>query len=433
MGNVNAVGPNECLVVSGGCCRNRQKYTVGGWSWSWWCVSSCDRISLRCLTLNPHCEGVETQKGVPLNVQGVAQVRVMYNKNHKNNKDKSKLLERACEHFLGMSAHEIRQVLQATLEGHLRSILGQMTVEEIFQDRERFADQVQDTATPDLGRMGIEIVSFVIQGIQDEVSYLSSIGKAQTAVVLKEATIGSTNALRDAVIAEAQCKEVIYGVKMGCDTLVDNARREYETEKSKCNTKIFRARREAELAYDLQKAIEEQTIRDVEIEVEIIERRKMIEVEQFEVIRKERQLESDTRKPAEFLCKKIQLLAEGDKVASILVAEAEAKKIRLIGLAEASAIESIGSATANSMKIRAEAMHEYGREAIVQMILETLPALTAEICSPLSKIDEIVLLSGGGDGDTGALGKLLAEAPVVVKALTGVDVSGVLRNLPGAQ
>ena len=207
----------------------------------------------------------------------------------------------------------------------------------------------------------------------------------------------------------------------------------YETEKSKCNTKIFRARREAELAYDLQKAIEEQTIRDVEIEVEIIERRKMIEVEQFEVIRKERQLESDTRKPAEFLCKKIQLLAEGDKVASILVAEAEAKKIRLIGLAEASAIESIGSATANSMKIRAEAMHEYGREAIVQMILETLPALTAEICSPLSKIDEIVLLSGGGDGDTGAIGKLLAEAPVVVKALTGVDVSGVLKNLPGAQ
>ena len=151
MGNVNAVGPNECLVVSGGCCRNRQKYTVGGWSWSWWCVSSCDRISLRCLTLNPHCEGVETQKGVPLNVQGVAQVRVMYNKNHKNNKDKSKLLERACEHFLGMSAHEIRQVLQATLEGHLRSILGQMTVEEIFQDRERFADQVQDTARAGAG------------------------------------------------------------------------------------------------------------------------------------------------------------------------------------------------------------------------------------------------------------------------------------------
>jgi len=97
-----------------------------------------------------------------LNVTGVAQVRVMYNNNHKNKKDKSSLLKRACEHFLGMSKQEIRAVLQVTLEGHLRSILGQMTVEEIFQDRERFADQVADTATPDLGRMGVEIVSFVI-------------------------------------------------------------------------------------------------------------------------------------------------------------------------------------------------------------------------------------------------------------------------------
>jgi len=115
MGNVNAVGPNECLVVSGGCCRNKQKYTVGGWSWSWWCVSRVDRMSLKCLTLLPdrmslkcltllpHCEGVETQKGVPLNVTGVAQVRVMYNNNHKNKKDKTNLLKRACEHFLGMS------------------------------------------------------------------------------------------------------------------------------------------------------------------------------------------------------------------------------------------------------------------------------------------------------------------------------------------
>jgi len=368
-----------------------------------------------------------------LNVTGVAQVRVMYNNNHKNKKDKSSLLKRACEHFLGMSKKEIRAVLQVTLEGHLRSILGQMTVEEIFQDRERFADQVADTATPDLGRMGVEIVSFVIQDIQDDVEYLSSIGKAQTAVVVKEATIGSTNALRNAVIAEAQCKEAIYSVKMGCDTLVDDAKRKYETEKAKCNTQIFRARKEAELAYDLQKAIEEQTIRDVEIEVEIIERKKMIEVEEFEVLRKERELVSDTRKPAEFLCKKVQLLAEGNRVAAILVAEAEAQKIRLIGTAEASAIESIGSATANSMKIRAEAMHEYGREAIVQMILETLPALTAEICSPLSKIDEIVLLGGAGDGAAGAVGKLLAEAPVVVKALSGVDVSGVLKSLPGAK
>merc|ERR1712179_292656 len=101
--------------------------------------------------------------------------------------------------------------------------------------------QVRETATPDMGRMGVEIVSFVIQRIDDEVDYLSSIGKAQTAAVVKEAVIGITHAVKDAKIVEAKCKERVNGVRMACDAMVDDARKTYETERARCNTQIFRA------------------------------------------------------------------------------------------------------------------------------------------------------------------------------------------------
>merc|ERR1712178_563379 len=420
MGNINTVGPNEAVVVSGGrITSGSKKYTVGGWNWSWWFVSNVERISLNVLTLKPKCESVETSKGVPLTVTGVAQVKVMYNPKNPNDR---RLLERACEHFIGRSIAEIEDVLRQTLEGHLRAILGQLTVEEIYKDREQFAHQVRETATPDVGKMGIEILSFVIQDIRDDVEYLTSIGKAQTAAVQKEATIGSTNAERDAKIQEAQCDQETNDAKMKSETNIDNARKLYETTKAQCDTQINKARTEATLAYDLQQAKEEQIIRDAELEVEVAE-----------VIRREKELEATQRKPAEFNALKIELLADGERKAKVLVAEAEAQKIRLLGTAEAKAIEATGSAEAQAMQMKAEAMQAYGRQALVQMVLESLPALAAEVAAPLSKIDEIVLLGGNNDRTSTEIGKLLAEGPTVVQALTGVDISNVVKKIPGAK
>ena len=159
MGNVNVVGPQEALVVSGAWCGGKsQKYEIGGWAWSWWCVSQVDKLSLRVMTLKPTCESVETSQGVPLTVTGVAQVRVMTHSEGK--KFKNSPLQRAFENFVGRKMNEIRYVIEQTLAGHLRSILGQLTVQEIFQDREKFAEQVRQIALGDLGRMGIELISF---------------------------------------------------------------------------------------------------------------------------------------------------------------------------------------------------------------------------------------------------------------------------------
>ena len=172
------------------------------------------------------------------------------------------MLQRACEHFIGRSEDEIEDVLQQTLEGHLRSIVGQLTVEEIYQDREKFASEVREQAKPDVARMGIEILSFVIQDLRDEVDYLTSIGKSRTAEVVKDANIGTTNAERDARIQEAICDQERNDAKMKADTNVDNAKRTFETTQAECETRINKAKTEAALAYDLQVAKEEQGMYD---------------------------------------------------------------------------------------------------------------------------------------------------------------------------
>jgi len=423
MGNINIVSPAEACIVSGGWCGSKnRKYKVHGWLWSWWGVSNVERLCLNVMTLKPRCAGVETSKGVPLTVEGVAQVKVMYQKGQKQ------ILDRACEAFIGKTNEEIKEILQLTLEGHLRAITGQMTVEQIYTDRDEFSELVRETATPDLGKMGIQILSFVLQDIRDNVQYLTSIGRTQAAVVIKEATIGTNNAKRDAKIIESQCEKEKSEVINKCQENIDTARKNFKTMEAECNTQIYAAKTEAGLAYDLQKAKEEQVIREKEIEVEIIKAKTQIEVEKAEILRRERELEATERLPAVFEAKKVALLAEGNKMAKITVAEGNAIRIRLIGKAESDAIRAIGEATAEAMKTRAVAMQDYGREALVQMILESLPSLAAEISAPLNKIDEIVIMGSDGNSTSTQLSKVMAEVPVVTEALMGVDLKKVVKN-----
>ncbi len=120
MGNIETVGPNEALIVSGGWWGSgSKKMVVGGWSWAWWMVTDVQRLSLEIMTLRPKCEHVETSQGVPLNVTGVAQCKVMKEK---------EFLSIAAEQFLGMPREQVKAVLLETLEGHLRAILGKKRV-----------------------------------------------------------------------------------------------------------------------------------------------------------------------------------------------------------------------------------------------------------------------------------------------------------------
>ena len=152
-------GPNEAMVVSG-MCHGKPSYISGGRVWVWPKVQQIQRISLNTMTLEVVSPRVYTKLGVPISVTGIAQVRIQ-GKNQE-------MLAAACQQFLGKSEHEIMQVALETLEGHQRAIMGLMTVEEIYQDRQKFSEKVFEVASSDLVNMGITVVSYTLKDIRDE-------------------------------------------------------------------------------------------------------------------------------------------------------------------------------------------------------------------------------------------------------------------------
>merc|ERR1712045_416491 len=423
MGNIHTVGPNEALIVSGGCCGSRSKITrVGGWAWAWWLVTDVQRLSLEVMTLNPVCENVETAQGVPLTVTGVAQVKIMKN---------PELLQTASEQFLGKKEHEIKSTVLQTLEGHLRAILGTLTVEEVYKDRDQFASLVREVPAPDVGRMGIEILSFTIKDVYDNVTYLQSLGKAQTAAVKRDAEIGVAQANRDAGIREAECEKAAMDVKYSTDTKIEDNSRGFKLQKANFDMEVNTAKAEAQLAYELQASKIQQRIRQEEIQIQVVERRKQIEIEEQEIKRKEKELIATVKLPAEAEGYKVQTIAEGQRTKTVEAARADGEKIRLIGAAEARATEAVGRAEAERMRMKASAYKQYGDAAILSLVLEALPQIATEVSAPLAKTDQIVLI-GGGNRTTSEINKLVSQLPPAVSALTGVDLSGALEKIPGA-
>merc|ERR1719167_451332 len=374
------------------------------------------------MTLNPVCDNVETKQGVPLTVTGVAQVKIM--------KDKQ-FLGIAAEQFLGKKEDEITDTILQTLEGHLRAILGTLTVEEVYKDRDQFANLVREIAAPDVGRMGIEILSFTIKDVYDNVDYLASLGKTQTAAVKRDAEIGVAQANRDAGIREAEWEKSAMDIKYSTDTKIEDNSRAFKMQKANFDTEVNSAKAEAQMAYELQAAKIQQRIRNEEIQIQVVERRKQIEIEEQEIKRKEKELISTVRLPAEAEAYKVQTVAEGMRTKTVESARAEGEKIKLTGGAEAKAVEAVGRAEAESMRMKASAYKQYGDAAIMSLVLEALPQIAAEVAAPLAKTDEIVLL-GGSDRTTNEVNKLVSQLPPAISALTGVDLTGALGKIPGA-
>ncbi|KAF5400175.1 Flotillin [Paragonimus heterotremus] len=436
MGNIHTVGPSEALVISGGCCGAANVRTIiGGWGWAWWCVTQVQKISLGVMTLNPKCENVETSEGVPLTVTGVAQVKVMRD---------NKLLQAACEQFLGRKPNEIQHTILQTMEGHLRAILGTLSVEAIYRDRDQFAALVRDVAAPDVGRMGIEILSFTIKDVYDRVEYLNSLGRAQTAVVKRDADIGVAEAERDAGIKEAECDRAKLDVRYAADTHIANSTRDFQMQKASFDQEVNTARAEAELAYQLQATKEKQKIRTEEVNISIVERRKQIEIEEKEILCSEKKMDATVRRPAEVEAYRLQQIAEGHRQQKILLAQAEADGIRARGRANAASILAIGNAEAERMKLRADAYNKYGEAAMLSLILDSLPRVAAEVAAPLSRTKEIVIMGGScGNGSSGTVNQLtslgrdfatmMGTVPQAVRALTDVDLSKTIAKIPGAQ
>jgi len=413
-------GPNEVLVISGMCQGGSPTFITGGRAIVLPCVQHVLRIPLSVMTLEVRSPRVYTEKGVPISVVGTAQVKI--------NGEKSEMLELAAEQFGGKHPDEIQRICLETMEGHQRAIMGNMTVEEIYRDRKTFSERVFKVASTNLYDMGISVISYTLKDIRDEVGYLASLGQAQTAAVKKDALIGEAEAKRDATIAEALAEEQRMEAKLINDTEIAKSKKDFEMKKAAYDTEVNTAKAEAEMAYALQAANVQARIKEEEMQVKVVERQQHIAIQEQEIARREKELDSKVRKPAEAEKFKLEKLAEAERMRIVLEAEAEAEAVALKGEAEAYAIEAKAKAEAEQMNKKAEAFKEYKEAAMVDMMLKVLPQVAAEVTGPISQAKKITMVSTG-DGPIGAnrmtseVLDIMNSLPETVRKMTGVDVT----------
>jgi len=452
------VGPNEVLVVSGRKHRftdvNGQvgvrgfRIVKGGGTFILPVIEKSDVLSLELLTIDVQTPEVYTSKGVPVKVDGVAQIKV---------KGDDISIATAAEQFLSKAVEDIKNIATQTLEGHLRAILGTMTVEDIYQNRDQFAQKVQEVAAGDMANMGLGIVSFTIRDIRDSQGYLEALGKPRIAQVKRDAQIAQAEADRDAMIKSSQAQQAGQEAKFAADSKIAESKRDYESNLAQYAATVNQKKAESDLAYDLQRYKTGQLVKAEEVQVSIIEKQKQIELQQQEILRKQRELEAQVQKPADAERYRVETLANATKfqleteaagaaaaakatgfasadvARATGLAEAEANKAK--GLAEAAIIEAQGSATAEAMRLKAESYKQYNEAAVIELIVRILPELAGKISEPLARMEKMIVINSGDAGGgaskvTGDVTQIIAQLPPVLEALTGLKFEKLMEQVP---
>jgi flotillin len=400
------VGPNEVLIVSG---RRRtyktadgQKRTVGyrmvrgGGTFVWPIRERVQRLSLELQTVEVRTPEAYTAQGVKVMVDAVAQVKIM---------SADEAIVTAAEQFLSTGPDTIRRVALQVVEGHLRAVLGSLSVEDVYLRRAKFAESVKGAARPDLEAMGLDIVSLTVRHVADEQGYLEAVGKPQVA-----------NVKREAAVAEAEAERVSSIARLEAEEKVEEKRRA-----------LHRAKAEADLAYDLQRYKTEQLVKAEQIALQL-----------KEIERKQHELEAEVKKPADAERARVMALADAEKYKLESEGEGKAAALRATGTAEAEVLKAQGTAEAEAMGQKAVSWKEYNQAAVTDRFIGILPELAAAVSEPLSRTEKIVVVgNGNGHGNgtgvskiTADIAEIIAQLPTVVESLSGVRLEELITHVP---
>jgi len=470
-GRFEKVGPNEVLIVSGrpstytasDGSRVHKNFRIyhGGGTFVWPIRERVDRLSLELMTLEIRTPEFYTKFGVPIIVDGIAQIKVR--------SDDPTALITAAEMFLSKTRTEMNEIALQMMSGHLRSVISTLPFEEIHSSPETFAQTVSRLTAEDLANMGIQVISFTIREIQDPQGYLRAIGRPKMADVQKNAVIGEANASRDATMGQslaeregtltsAKAKEEAQLAQIAADVSVAEAEKDKDLRLRAFEAEVATAKAESDLAYEIRKAKEQQRLTEETLGISLIEKQKQIEVEQAEIERREFELVHTVGKPAEAEKRKVALLAQAESERRQILAEAEAEAARKMGMADADVIRARGEAEAEAIKQKAlaeaeglkakylaeadgmmqkaKAYQEYNEAAVSQMLIDRLPEIASAVASPMSKIDKITLVNSSGGDSTGAekitktITDVIAQVPGVVETLSGINLPELMQKVP---
>lgn len=450
------VSPDEAMIVTGSFLGSRNvsedetgrkiKIVRGGGAFILPVFQQAQFLSLLSHKLDVTTPEVYTEQGVPVATDAVAIIKIGGSVED---------VATAAEQFLGKPIESLKGEAQEVLEGHLRAILGSMTVEEVYRNRDKFAQEVQGVAAKDLKKMGLQIVSFTIKDVRDKHGYLDALGKPRIAAVKRDADIAEAEAVRDARIQKARAEEEGQKAELLRDTNIAEAAKEKELKIAAFRKDQDQAKAEADQAYSIQEARSKQSVIEEQMKVELVRKEREIDLEAKEILRREKQYDAEVKKKADADRYAVEIAAEADKARKLLEAdalrykiEAEAKALaeqkRLEGMAIADAEKAKGTAEAEVIRLRglaeaeakqklAEAFDKFGEAAVLDIIVKMLPELAGRVAEPIKAIDKLTVVdTGHGEGAarvSNYVTSLMATAPEMLKNVSGIDVEKLMKSL----
>ena len=457
--------PNDHAAVIVG--LGKPKVVTGGGVFLIPLLQRMDVITLETLSLDVNIQNVKTSLGVPINADGYVILKVKA--------DETNILT-AMQMFYcndeNRTKNKIVEQVQSLCEGKLREIVSTMTVEEIYDDREKFSASVTEIASKALSEIGLELKSFTINDITDNDDYIVSLGRAQIAKVKAEASIAEAEANKTQQIQTAEARKLGEQARLAAETAIAESEKDKELKLQAFRKEQETKRAESDAAYQIQENItskdvtstemdasvlREQRAKEVteaQIQVQIAAEQKNIELAQKRAERKAAELQETVVKPAEAAQRETELRAEAAKIQAIkeAQAEAEAKKldaeaeaamisqrgqaeaeaIAARGQAEAEAIRAKGLAEAEALEKKAEALAKMNEAGKLQMVMDILPAFAQAIAEPMSKIGNVTVIGGGESGSgvdamTRSAVSSLKAVTEAVKDTVGFDLTKVME------
>src|SRR5579871_1858970 len=454
------VPPNQALIKYG---RGGTSVVTGGAAWVWPFFQRSATFSLELMSFDvAPSQDLYSNQGVAVNVEAVTQLKV---------KSDQESIITAAEQFLSKSWDDRQAVIRLVMEGHLRGVVGQLTVEQLVKEPEMVSEKMRQTSSSDMAKMGLEIVSFTIKEVRDKIEFINNMGRPEIERIQKEARIAAALAARDTQIQQADAMRAAAIAKAEADqkrveaeTISMTKQAEYQRDlalkKAAYDAQVKQEQAKADKSYDVQANVMQQQVITEAVKVQELEKTAQVKVQEAEIQRRELELQATVLKAAEYERKRVETVAEAERQRIALEAQgradatrmageaeaaankarglAEAELRRAQGLAEAEVIKAKGEAEAEAMRVKAAAYHEYNQAAVMDKLLTSLPEVVRAIAEPLSKVDKVTIVSTGSANGTGLgasslttdIVNMVAQAPALFEALTGQKVSDLMSQVP---
>ena len=430
-------GPHEALIVYG---FRGTRTVIGRGTVIFPMVETYRLLSLELMSFDvaPQ-QDLYTTQGVAVTVEAVAQIKV---------KSDPVSIQTAAEQFLTKTPDEREGLIRLVMEGHLRGIIGQLTVEQIVKEPEMVADRMRSTCADDMSKMGLEVISFTIKEVRDKNEYIANMGRPDVARIKRDADVAAAQAeaetaikravaQRESAIAKAQADQERVQAETLSLAKQSEAQRDLEVKKATFLETVKRQQAQADKAYELQQNITQQQVVAEQVKVQQIEKEQQIKVQEAEIARHEKELIATILKQAEVEKQKVLNQADAERQRLIAQAEGQAQAIRLQGEAEADIIFKKGEAEAKAMNVKAEAYQEWNQAAVVDKLMTNMPEVVRAMAQPLANVDKITVVSTGNGTSagvskiTGDMAQIAAQVPALFEALSGMSIPELLSKVRG--